>query len=208
MFPKRIAWAGIGLFFFLFARQTAWAGLPVSGNVNRDTALDIADAVSLVEVVDDTTTPTTAFPFFEGLRLDANRDDTVDANDLQYVLDIILGRAPLIPFSPQTPVTVVTFWRQQSLPTEPVEQNQDPRTRVSFWRQPAPPTSGDVQMHDVQPVLVSFWRRPSPPESTEVREHDVRPVAVSFWLQPAAPDPMHVEGHDARLSGAPSFDRE
>jgi hypothetical protein len=168
-----------GLAFGLFVQfaTCASAALTYSGDADLDGELAIPDVVLLVNQLPSAET-------YAGLDLvlaDANQDGPFDAADVDYVVDVILGRANPKPIGGPVRSGAVSFWAVEDLSAAAIEENVVLRAVSSFWVFEPPPTQASSD-NAVLRASPSFWvEEPAPTQA--ISENAILRANPSFEVQ-------------------------
>ncbi len=166
------------------------------GEMDRNAAIDSADLVSLLLVLND---PANSDPLLF-LLADANDDESVDSGDVDYLTAILLGSARPLPLLREYGGAPVSFAYLPS-PREAGELDTVSLGAASFFYQPRPRTE-PAERDVVQLGTASFLFRRA--EITEVTERNaVLLGAASFYYSPQ--EIVQVREVDAIQVGTPSF---
>ena len=189
----------VGALLIFLVSSPVMSGPSLSGDANQDSLFDMADLVTVVELL----TSPSAVMGIDLLFSDADQDGEFNQSDEFFIRDVLLGRKQPFPIL-RDASTAVSFWYQEEPPETSNEYGEGfvyPVAAVSFWQQVDPPENPDE--HFISTAQVSFWLMNETPEVGD--EEDTRPTAASFWYMTPV---LEATEYDTRYQGAPSFDRQ
>ena len=161
------------------AASVAHAQPQYSGDLNDDLNLDVADVVTMTDV----NATTEVLSGREAILGDADQSSVYDEDDVQYVVDVLVGLRVPLPLKGFGRTGLASFWKQPS-------SEDYPTTYTNF-----------------RPGLASFWRQ-TDPASEPTTDANVRPGVASFWYLPVESPSAEVTDANVRQLQSPSFDRQ